>query len=56
MKATIKNINKVFNLLTEWHIDNQAGADFAQFDDESDLEDAVKSVIEQLKEARRSLK
>lgn len=50
MKCTSKNIKRVFDLINEWHVDNFDGADFAQFDDDSDLLDVVGSVIEQVKE------
>ena len=45
MKCTINNLNKVFSFIKEQHPSNQTGADFAQFDDESNLVDAVKSTI-----------
>ena len=50
MKATSKNIERVFQLLKEQHAGNFQGADFGQFDDESDLLSALESVIEQIKE------
>ena len=55
MKCTIKNLDLVFRTIKEWHQDNQSGADFGQFDDESDLLHAVQSTIEQLEEADNNI-
>ncbi len=50
MKCTIENINLVFDKVSEMHFDSQTGADFAEFDDESDLLTAFERVIEWIEE------
>ena len=50
VKCTIKNLNKVFDLVSEKHLDSiENGADFALRDDESDLLTAVSETIELIK-------
>jgi len=51
MKATIKNIEKLFNFLNEHHVDFQTGADFGLYDDESELLSACENAIENLEES-----
>lgn len=48
MKATVNNINRVFSALLDHHADNQRGADFGMFDDDSDLIEAVGRTVEEL--------
>ena len=51
MKCTIKNLELVFKLIQDNHIDNDAGgADFAEYDDESDLLGAVERAVEMIEE------
>ena len=50
MKCTIENLELILRTVQEWHVDEQQGADFGQFDDESDLLHAVESTIEQIEE------
>jgi dissimilatory sulfite reductase (desulfoviridin) alpha/beta subunit len=42
----------VCDKIAETHVDSQTGADFAEFDDESDLLNAVKTVIDWYKEEK----
>lgn len=48
MKCTLKNLDKVIEYIQERHVDNQYGADFAQFDDETDLVTAIENTVEHL--------
>lgn len=51
MKCTLKNLERVFNFINDNHVDsNGGGADFAMFDDESELVGAVEYTLEQLDE------
>lgn len=47
MECTLENLERVFKMITEQHIDNN---DHAEFDDETDLVDAIKRVVNQLEE------
>jgi len=53
MKCTIKNLEKVFQNIKERHLDSMTGADFAEFDDECDLVNAVTDSVEHLEMAER---
>ncbi|NIQ16493.1 MAG: hypothetical protein GTO02_19495 [Candidatus Dadabacteria bacterium] len=51
MKATLKNLETIFNFINENHAANYSGgADFAMFDDESTIIGAVEYAVEQLKD------
>lgn len=57
MKCTIENLNKVFDLVSEKHVDSgESGANFALWDDESDLLTAVSETIELIEEATETEK
>ena len=47
MECTLENLERVFKMITEQHIDNN---DHAEFDDETDLVYAIKRVVNQLDE------
>lgn len=52
MKCTIENLNKVFDLVSEKHIDSgRNGVNCALWDDLSDLLTAVSKTIELIEEA-----
>jgi len=52
MKCTIKNLELVFKTIKDNHIDsNLSGADFADYDNESDISGAVERAIEMIEEA-----
>ena len=51
MDCTIKNIEKICKFIEERHFDNIQGADFAIFDDESDLLNSFKTAIDMIKES-----
>ena len=51
MEATLENLELVFKFIKDNHIENNSGgADFAMFDDETTIVDAVKYTVEQLEE------
>ena len=51
MKCTLKNLERVVNFINDNHIDsNGGGADFAMFDNESELVGVVEYTLEQLDE------
>lgn len=50
MKCTLDNVEKVFRTINDHHADAQTGADFGQFDNESDLLTAVERVISMIEE------
>jgi hypothetical protein len=51
MKCTLKNLERVVNFINDNHLDAYGdGADFAMFDDESELVGAVEYTLEQLDE------
>ena len=52
MKCTLKNLYMVCDKIAETHVDSQTGADFAEFDDESDLLNAVETVLDWYKEEK----
>jgi hypothetical protein len=43
MECTLRNLERVFKMIIEQHADNN---EHAEFDDESDLVDVVKRVVE----------
>ena len=47
MECTLENLERVFKMIIEQHADNN---EHAEFDDESDLVDVVKRVVNQLDE------
>jgi lipopolysaccharide biosynthesis regulator YciM len=47
MKATVRNVQRVMQFIIDSHEDNMRGG---EFDDETNLKAAVKSVIKQLKD------
>jgi hypothetical protein len=47
MNCTLSNLDKVFKIIYEQHLDNY---EHAEFDDETDLLSAVESVIRQIEE------
>jgi hypothetical protein len=51
MKATVENIDKLFNFIKEQHESNN---ERGEFDDEMDLKDVLDSAQEHLKEADNS--
>jgi hypothetical protein len=50
MKATIENVQRVLGIINDNHEDNMRGG---EFDDEADLLDVVKRVIEQIEDEPR---
>ncbi len=49
----MENLKLVFDTVIEGHIDTQEGADFANWDDESDLVWAVSEVVKWIEEDAR---
>ena len=47
MECTLRNLERVIKMIIEQHADNN---EHAEFDDESDLVDVVKRVVNQLDE------